>query len=324
MFVLSTNMRFSVICGAAAASAGIVIWYTRRSNRLATEEENWQQAAELSSAEVDRYKRQIILPALGIERQQRIRRAKVLIVGAGGIGCPAAMYLAAGGIGTLGIVDDDTVALSNLHRQVGHPLRRLDVPKAASLAQTCKDMAGDLVNIITYPQRLTAYDADLVADFDVVIDATDNAQSRYDINDACVLAKKPLVAASAVSFGGQLCVYLRQSSDTNKSPCLRCVFPNNAPSCEGACDMAGVLGPVPGTVGVLAAVEAMKIAAGLHDAVLSTMLLFDALDPVTPFSSAGAQASFHSGLPPRCTFRYFTSQRSPKLADIPDQNCHGA
>ncbi|KAM0202989.1 hypothetical protein ACHAPQ_006569 [Fusarium lateritium] len=187
----------------------------------------------LDNHEYERYSRQMIVPNFGLQGQLRLRKAKVLLVGAGGLGCPAAAYLAGSGIGTIGLVDGDEVEVSNLHRQVAHSTGRVGMSKVQSNAQ------------------------DIVSGYDLVLDCTDHPTSRYLISDICVLLSKPLVSASAFQTSGQLIVL---NNPPGKGPCYRCVFPTPPPpdSVIG-CGEGGIIGPVVGTMGVLQALEAIKL-----------------------------------------------------------------
>lgn len=212
-----------------------------------------------SSAEVERYSRQMLVPAFGAPSQVELKSLSVLIVGAGGLGCPAALYLAAAGVGRMGIVDDDVVAVSNLHRQVGHSEGRTGVLKAESLAASCLSINSS-VTVEALVARFTACNgADLTRRYDIILDCTDNPGTRYLINDAAVLAGKPVVSGAAVGSDGQLSVYNYEGG-----PCYRCMFP--VPPAVGTvtnCSDAGVLGPVVGVIGCLQALEVMKIAADM-------------------------------------------------------------
>jgi len=239
----------------------------------------------LSAAEIERFGRQIVLPKLGVAGQHALLNKSALIVGAGGLGCPVALYLSAAGVGCVGIVDGDTVAVSNLHRQVGHSLRAVGQNKAGSLCSACLAI-NDRVNAVVHARHLTSLreTTELVARYDLVVDCTDSPTSRYLINDAAVAAAKPLVAPSAVGLNGQLAVY-----NLDGGPCLRCVFPD-PPGAEGmepvaSCEENGVLGPVPGVLGMLAAVEALKLLAGgpLSAASLrGRLLLYDSMNSEQP------------------------------------------
>ncbi|CAL1137764.1 unnamed protein product [Cladocopium goreaui] len=242
------------------------------------------QGCGLSRAEVERYGRQVVLPSLGPEGQKKLLRGSVLIVGAGGLGCPVALYLAAAGVGRIGLVDADTVALSNLHRQIGHLARSVGVNKATSLAKACRELNAT-VQLEVCPQRLSRLEetAELIARYDLVVDCTDAPPSRYLLNDGALCAQRPLVAASAVGLSGQLAVY-----NFEGGPCLRCVFPVSLADAEpvASCEEHGVLGPIVGTVGSLAALEVIKVLAkgsALHKSCLrGKLLLFDPTSSLQP------------------------------------------
>ncbi|KAI0203888.1 adenylyltransferase [Astrocystis sublimbata] len=223
----------------------------------------------LKEEEYARYGRQLILPSVGIKGQLRLRSTAVLVIGAGGLGCPAAAYLAGAGVGTLGIVDGDTVEVSNLHRQIAHSTARVGAKKVASLIAYCRGLNPE-VRYVGHEEHLTPQNAeDVVGRYDVVLDCTDHPTSRYLISDICVLLGKPLVSASALRTDGQLIVLNNppapQGSADGGGPCYRCVFPKPPPADSVvSCGEGGILGPVVGVMGVLQALEAIKlIAAGI-------------------------------------------------------------
>jgi adenylyltransferase/sulfurtransferase len=235
----------------------------------------------LNTLELERYVRHLSLPAFGIEGQAKLKNARVLIVGVGGLGSPAALYLAAAGVGFITLCDADTVEVTNLHRQIIHANDRVDVSKAHSGAMSCKAL-NPHVNVEVALEGLTKDNAlGLVDRHNIVLDCTDNVPTRYMLSDACVLTNKPLVSAAAVSLEGQLTVY-NLHEDT---PCYRCVWPK--PPAAGdctSCARGGVLGPVPGVMGVLQALEAVKVIAGLGETYDGKMLMFDACAAARPFT----------------------------------------
>jgi adenylyltransferase/sulfurtransferase len=229
--------------------------------------------APLSTEELTRYNRHLILPGVGIDGQRRLKRARVLIVGAGGLGSPIALYLAAAGIGHLGIVDFDVVDRTNLHRQILHGTADIGRRKTASAV----DRLGDInpnVDVVPIDAKLGSSNAlDIIGEYDIVIDGTDNFQTRYLVNDACVILGKPNVYGSIIRFEGQASVFGHA-----EGPCYRCLFrepppPGLVPNCaEG-----GVFGVVPGIVGAIQATEAIKLALGSSDVLSGRLLLIDAL-----------------------------------------------
>ncbi|XP_032950603.1 adenylyltransferase and sulfurtransferase MOCS3 [Rhinolophus ferrumequinum] len=226
----------------------------------------------LSRDEILRYSRQLVLPELGVHGQLRLATASVLIVGCGGLGCPLAQYLAAAGVGRLGLVDYDVVEMSNLARQVLHGEALAGQAKVYSAAASLRRL-NSAVECVPYAQALTPATAlDLVRHYDVVADCSDNVPTRYLVNDACVLAGRPLVSASALRLEGQITVY-----HYDGGPCYRCVFPQPPPAeTVTNCADGGVLGVVTGVVGCLQALEVLKIAAGLGPSYSGSLLLFDA------------------------------------------------
>ncbi|EHB02257.1 Adenylyltransferase and sulfurtransferase MOCS3 [Heterocephalus glaber] len=229
--------------------------------------------AALSPDEILRYSRQLVLPELGVHGQLRLAAASVLIVGCGGLGCPLAQYLAAAGVGRLGLVDYDVIELSNLARQVLHDEALAGQAKAFSAAASLRRLNSE-VECVPYAQALTPATAlDLVRRYDVVADCSDNVPTRYLVNDACVLAGRPLVSASALRFEGQITVY-----HYDGGACYRCIFPQPPPAeTVTNCADGGVLGVVTGVLGCLQALEVLKIAAGLGPSYSGSLLLFDAL-----------------------------------------------
>ncbi|KAK4149007.1 hypothetical protein C8A00DRAFT_38407 [Chaetomidium leptoderma] len=225
----------------------------------------------LDDDEFERYSRQMIVPGMGKEGQLRLINSRVLIIGAGGLGCPASMYIAGAGVGTIGIIDGDVVEISNLHRQIGHATFRIGLKKVDSLIQHLMGL-NHLPKYIPYPFHLTPQNAaDIISQYDLVMDCTDNPATRYLISDICVLLRKPLVSAASIQKSGQLivlnCPPAPQGSLTpGCAPCYRCCFKKPPPpSSMVSCGEAGVMGPVVGMMGVAQAGEAIKIlASALH------------------------------------------------------------
>jgi molybdopterin/thiamine biosynthesis adenylyltransferase len=214
------------------------------------------------------------IPEIGEAGQQRLGTSRVLIVGAGGLGSPAALYLAAAGVGTLGMVDDDRVERSNLHRQILHPESRVGMSKVAS-AQASVAAINSAVTFIGHDQRMnTDNAAALIAGYDLVIDGSDNFETRYALNDACVAAGVPLVHGSVYRFEGQVAAFW----PAREGPCYRCVFPEPPPAeMAPSCAEAGVLGVLPGIIGLFQATEAVKLLLGLGQPLLGRLLAYDAL-----------------------------------------------
>ena len=228
---------------------------------------------ELSAGELRRYARHLTLPDVGLEGQRRLKAAKVLVIGVGGLGSPAALYLAAAGVGTLGLVDADTVELSNLHRQVLHGTAAIGTAKLASAAQRLRD-ANPEVRLVLHETRLTSANAlELIDGFDVVLDCSDNFPTRYLVNDACVLRGKPDVYGAVHRFEGQAAVFWAA-----RGPCYRCLYREPpAPGLVLSCAEAGVLGVLPGIVGTLQAAEAIKLVLGVGEPLIGRLLALDVL-----------------------------------------------
>jgi len=221
-----------------------------------------------------RYSRHILLPDVGVAGQERISNAAVLIVGAGGLGCPAALYLGASGVGTLLLADGDRVDLSNLQRQIGHATASIGKNKAKSLARSVEDINPE-IEVKPIPEAL-AGDAlqEAVATVDLVIDASDNFATRHAVNRACVTLGRPLVSGSAIGFSGQLAVF---DSRRAGSPCYHCLFPDHADEPEVRCAEAGVFSPLVGVIGAMQAVEALKYLTGVGEPLIGRLLLWDGL-----------------------------------------------
>lgn len=229
---------------------------------------------DFNEAEVVRYSRHILLDEVGSTGQARLRDASVLVVGAGGLGCPLVLYLAAAGVGRIGIVDGDTVELSNLQRQIGHTTAGLGRPKAASLAEAAGAI-NPLVRLEPHQRRLDAGNAlALVGDYDIVCDATDNFPTRFLVSDACVLARRTLVSAAVLRFEGQLATFKPHAG----GPCYRCLYPAPPPpDAVPSCAEAGVLGAVVGVLGTLQATEVLKEILGIGETLAGRLLIWDAL-----------------------------------------------
>lgn len=228
---------------------------------------------DLDPAELLRYSRHILLPEVGLDGQRRLKNARVLIVGLGGLGSPVALYLAAAGVGTLGLLDDDCVDVSNLHRQLVHGTTDLGRPKVDSAADRLRDI-NPHVTVARHVTRLSAANAlEIVGKYDLVVDGTDNFATRYLVNDACVLLGRPNVYGSIFRFDGQVSVFC-----TADGPCYRCLYPEPPPpGLVPSCAEGGVLGVLPGLVGVWQATEALKLILGVGESLVGRLLLIDAL-----------------------------------------------
>jgi molybdopterin/thiamine biosynthesis adenylyltransferase/rhodanese-related sulfurtransferase len=228
----------------------------------------------LTPAQQARYSRHLLIPEVGTNGQAALLDSKVLLIGAGGLGSPAALYLAAAGVGTIGIVDFDVVEASNLQRQVIHSTERLGVKKVDSARQTIEALNPD-VRVVTYDEMLKADNVErLIAGYDVVLDGTDTFETRYLVNDAAVAAGIPVVHASVFRFEGQLTTFVPY-----EGPCYRCLYPTPPPpELAPGCSVAGVLGVVPGIMGMLQSNEVLKLLIGMGDPLVGRLLLFDALD----------------------------------------------
>src|SRR5947199_648673 len=227
----------------------------------------------MSEAQSKRYSRHLLIPEVGEQGQFKLLDSRVLLIGAGGLGSPAAYYLAAAGVGTLGIIDADVVDESNLQRQILHNTKRVGQYKAESARETLEALNPD-VKVITHIERLDETNvARIIADYDVILDGTDNFPTRYLLNDAAILANKPVVHGSVFRFEGQLTVF-----KPHEGPCYRCLYPEPPPpALAPSCAEAGVLGVLPGIIGLLQATEAIKLLLNIGDPVVGRLLTYDAL-----------------------------------------------
>jgi adenylyltransferase/sulfurtransferase len=244
---------------------------------------------DLSQAEFARYSRHIIMPEVGLDGQKKLKAAKVLIIGTGGLGSPLALYLGAAGVGTLGLVDFDTVDASNLQRQIIHGTKDVGRSKCQSAAEKLRDINPE-VNVILHEDRFTSKNAvQIVEPYDIVIDGTDNFPTRYLTNDVCVLLNKPNVYGSIFRFDGQATVF-----HPEKGPCYRCLYPEPPPPGEvPSCAEGGVLGILPGVIGCIQATETIKLILGIGEPLIGRLLHYDALN---------------------MTFKTFKIRRDPKWA----------
>ena len=232
-----------------------------------------QSEVSLTPEQRNRYSRHLLLPEVGIDGQEKLLNAKVLLIGAGGLGAPTALYLAAAGIGTIGLVDDDVVDASNLQRQVIHNTERIGEPKTASARQTIEALNPD-VEVVEYDLRLDAGNIlETIADYDVIVDGADNFPTRYLLNDASVRLGKPVVSASILSFDGQISTFV-----PGEGPCYRCLYPPPPPpDLAPSCSANGVLGVMAGLMGMLQANEVIKLVLGIGEPLIGRLLLYEAL-----------------------------------------------
>src|SRR5207302_5966730 len=243
-------------------------------NRWKDSGKPWTTPASFTPAQAQRYSRHLLIPEVGEAGQHRLLNSKVLLIGAGGLGSPAAFYLASAGVGTLGIVDSDVVDLTNLQRQILHSTDRIGEPKVESAKRTLEALNPD-VKIVPYQERLTSDNIDrIIKDYDVVIDGADNFPTRYLLNDASVKWRKPVVHGAIYRFEGQVTVF-----KPFEGPCYRCLLPEPPPpELSPSCAEAGVLGVLPGVIGTIQATEALKLVLGIGDTLVGRYLLYDALD----------------------------------------------
>jgi molybdopterin/thiamine biosynthesis adenylyltransferase/rhodanese-related sulfurtransferase len=230
-------------------------------------------AVELSNEEIARYSRHLIMPEVALDGQKKLKQARVLTIGAGGLGAPLAMYLAAAGVGTIGVVDFDVVDESNLQRQIIHGTSDVGRPKMESARDRIKDINPN-VKVETYEEPLTSENAlDIFKDYDIIVDGTDNFPTRYLVNDACVLLGKPNVYGSIFRFEGQASVFYAE-----EGPCYRCLYPEPPPpGLVPSCAEGGVLGILPGAIGTIQATETVKLILGIGEPLIGRLLLYDAL-----------------------------------------------
>ncbi len=271
----------------ASMAGGILAWQEQGLPVVATE--------GMTPEQRDRYSRHTLLPEVGVEGQLKMLNAKVLLLGAGGLGAPTALYLAAAGIGTIGLVDDDVVDASNLQRQVIHNTERIGVPKTESARLTIEALNPD-VKVVEHRMRLDAENIlGIIEGYDVIVDGADNFPTRYLLNDASVRLRKPVVSASILSFDGQISTFV-----PFEGPCYRCLYPTPPPAeLAPSCSANGVLGVMAGTMGTLQANEVLKLVIGIGEPLVGRLLLYEALgtrftelkvrrDPECPICGPGA------------------------------------
>jgi molybdopterin/thiamine biosynthesis adenylyltransferase/rhodanese-related sulfurtransferase len=260
---------------------------------------DWDEPVQLlTPAQQRRYSRQVLIPEIGQEGQRRLLEAKVLLIGAGGLGSPIALYLAASGVGTIGLVDDDVVDESNLQRQVLHGVDRLGMLKVDSAELTLRGLNPE-TNVVKHVERLSADNVErLIAGYDVIVDGTDNFDTRYVLNDAAVKLRKPVVHGSIYRWDGQVTTFV-----PFEGPCYRCMYPTQPPpELAPACSVAGVLGVLPGIAGVIQANEVFKLVLGVGETLAGRLLMFDAMgttfdevriwrDPACPACGEGVTAA---------------------------------
>jgi molybdopterin/thiamine biosynthesis adenylyltransferase/rhodanese-related sulfurtransferase len=249
----------------ASMNGGFTLWKDRGYD--------FDKPMALTAEQRERYSRHLLIPEVGLEGQQKLLESKVLLIGAGGLGSPAALYLAAAGVGTLGIVDNDEVDLSNLQRQVIHTNERIGTPKVESAKQTIEALNPD-VKVVPHQVRLEQDNVlDLIRDYDVIVDGADNFPTRYLLNDAAVRERKPVVHASILGFDGQLTTFVPY-----EGPCYRCLYPQPPPAeLAPSCGANGVLGVLPGIMGLLQANEVIKLVIEQGRPLVGRLLLFEAL-----------------------------------------------
>ena len=258
---------------------------------------SWEEPAQLlTPAQMRRYSRHVLIPEVGQEGQRKLLDAKVLLIGAGGLGSPIGLYLAASGVGTIGFVDDDVVDESNLQRQVLHGVDRIGMLKVDSAEQTIRGLNPE-TNVVKHVERLDAGNVErLIGDYDVIVDGTDNFDTRYVLNDAAVNLRKPVVHGSIYRWDGQITTFV-----PFEGPCYRCMYPTQPPEeLAPGCSVAGVLGVLPGIVGMLQANEVLKLVLGVGETLAGRLLMFDALgttfdevriwrDPACPACGEGVE-----------------------------------
>lgn len=268
----------------------------------------------LTPEEIDRYKRHLVLHEVGGQGQQKLKKAKVLVIGAGGLGSPVLMYLAAAGVGTLGIIDDDIVSLDNLQRQVIHDTAHVGTAKTQSAAEAIAQL-NPHVETKLHSERLTAENAmEIISQYDIVADGSDNFATRYLVNDACYLAKRPLVFAALGPFDGYLTTFraFDTAPDGKPYPCYRCIFPEAPPPGTVAnCSEVGILGAVAGVMGTMQALEVIKEITGVGESLAGRLMIYDARacrfqsvnvawDPNNPLTGENptiTDLSIHTGQP---------------------------
>ncbi len=273
--VLGKSQGEWLLLGGMAALASLYVvglrWLRAKASPPPPED---PQTGPFRNEELSRYARHIMLREIGGPGQKRLKEAKVLIIGAGGLGSPALIYLAAAGTGTIGVIDDDEVEITNLQRQIAHSDQRIGMPKVFSAERAMKEL-NPFVDIHTYHRRLTEDIATkLVDDYDIVLDGSDNFDTRYLANRVCVATQKPLVSAALTQWEGQISVF----DPTQGTPCYQCVFPK-PPASElvPSCAEAGVLGPLPGVLGTMMAVETIKLITRAGEPLRGRMMIYDAL-----------------------------------------------
>ncbi|MFH1684514.1 MAG: molybdopterin-synthase adenylyltransferase MoeB [Candidatus Margulisiibacteriota bacterium] len=228
----------------------------------------------LTEEQIERYSRQILLPKVGGKGQQKLLAAKVLVIGAGGLGSPVAAYLAGAGVGTLGIVDSDKVELNNLHRQILYSAKEVGQEKAIAAKDRLESVNPD-IKVVPHVVRLTSKNIlDVIKDYDIVVDGSDNFPTRYLVNDACVLANKPLVHGAFFRYEGQAMVI-----KPGEGPCYRCMFPEPPPpGAVPSCQEAGVLGALAGVIGLIQATETLKLILGIGEPLVGKLIVFNSLE----------------------------------------------
>ena len=264
------DLRVWLSVGVLAAVIGLyraaLIWLKSRSKPAPL-----PQSGPFSDSELSRYMRHIVLREIGGAGQSRLKSARVLVIGAGGLGAPALMYLAAAGVGTIGVIDDDVVEGSNLQRQIIHTDARIGMAKVQS-AQMAMRALNPFVTVLPYHRRLDSDTAALIADYDLILDGSDNFDTRYLVNAACVAAGKPLISAAISQWEGQISLY------APNGPCYACVFPNRpAAGLAPTCAEAGVMAALPGVIGSMMASEAIKYLTGTGQGLQGRLLIYDAL-----------------------------------------------
>ena len=270
---LAPDLLYVVYCTYGADSIPVTEMLREHGLRAASLEGGYGAWLQREMKDWDRYERQMILPEIGVSGQRKLKDARVLIVGAGGLGSPAAQYLAGAGVGTIGIMDADDVSLSNLHRQVIHPMSRLGENKAQSARSSMLNL-NDRITVKTYPFRLTpANAAEIIRQYDFVLDCVDNFETKFLINDACVLSGTPFCHAGILRFQGQVMTYV-----PGQGPCYRCIF-GEIPEAGSipTCSQAGIIGAVAGIIGCVQALEAIKYITGAGDVLTGKMFILDGL-----------------------------------------------